>query len=46
MTIYEEKNSYEGPVVVTDDVDIQPTALVLLNVNANANANVNWNWNA
>lgn len=54
MTIYEEKNSYEGPVAITDDADVQPTALVLLNVNANANANananvnwnVNWNWNS
>ncbi|HEL2311124.1 TPA: hypothetical protein VCA04_000850 [Streptococcus suis] len=54
MTIYEEKNSYEEPVAITDDVDAQPRALVLFNVNANANANananvnwnVNWNWNS
>ena len=54
MTIYEEKNSYEEPVAITDDVDTQPRGLVLFNVNANANANananvnwnVNWNWNS
>ncbi|HEP5353022.1 TPA: hypothetical protein VCZ62_001130 [Streptococcus pyogenes] len=54
MTIYEENNSYEEPVAITDDVDAQPTGLVLFNVNANANANananvnwnVNWNWNS
>ena len=45
MTIYEEKNSYEEPVAITDDVDAQPRALVLFNANANANTNVNWNWN-
>ena len=46
MTIYEEKNSYEEPVAITDDVDTQPRAFVLFNANANVNWNWNWNWNS